>query len=74
MERLIEGADYFVKYMKLPPKIWAFVHPNSDGTFLVFLDPRRSYSQQKRDIDHEIRHIIRDDLYRGAPIWEIEAP
>lgn len=74
MERLIEGADYFVRYMKLPPKIWAFVHPNSDGTFLVFLDPRRSYSQQKRDIDHEIRHIIRDDLYRDDPIWEIEAP
>lgn len=74
MERLIEGADFFVKYMKLPPKIWAFVHPNSDGTFLVFLDPRRSYSQQKRDIDHEIRHIIRDDLYRDAPISEIESP
>ena len=74
MKKLTEGQDYFIRYMNLPPRIWAFVHPNNDGTFLVFLDPRRSFSQQKRDLDHEIRHIIRDDLYRDDPIWEIESP
>lgn len=72
MERLIENADFFVQYMNLPPKIWAFVTPNSDGTFTIILDPRRSYSQQKCDLDHEIRHIIRDDFYNGRPIYEVE--
>ena len=72
MERPVEGIDFFVRYMELPPKIWAFVHPNDDGTFSVFLDPRRSYSQQKCDLDHEIQHIIRDDFYNGRPIYEIE--
>lgn len=72
MGRLIEGVDYFVRYMNLPPKIWAFVTPNNDGTFSVFLDPRRSYSQQKCDLDHEIRHIFRDDFYNGLPIYICE--
>lgn len=72
MERPVEGIDFFVRYMELPPKIWAFVHPNDDGTFSVFLDPRRSYSQQKCDLEHEIRHIFRDDFYNGRPIYDIE--
>lgn len=68
----LENCDYFVRYQQLPPKIWAFVTPNNDGTFTIVLDPRRSYSQQKCDLDHEIRHIIRDDFYNGRPIHEIE--
>lgn len=72
MKRLIEGVDYFVRFMNLPPKIWAFVTPNNDGTFSVFLDPRRSFSQQKCDLDHEIRHIFRDDFYNGLPIYICE--
>lgn len=68
----LEGCDYFIYYMEMPPKIWAFVQPNDDGTFSVFLDPRRSNSQQKCDLDHEIRHIIRDDLYNGLPIYICE--
>lgn len=72
MERPVEGIDFFVRYMELPPKIWAFVCPNDDSTFSIYLDPRRSYSQQKCDLDHEIRHIFRDDFYNGKPICEIE--
>lgn len=72
MERPVEGIDFFVRYMELPPKIWSFVCPNDDSTFSIYLDPRRSYSQQKCDLDHEIRHIFRDDFYNGRPICEIE--
>lgn len=72
MKKLIEGIDFFVRYMQLPKKVWAMVTPNSDSTYSVYIDPRRSYSQQKCDLDHEIRHIIRDDFYNGRPIYEIE--
>jgi len=70
---LIEGVDYFVRYMELPPGIFAFVTPNDDCTFSVYLDPRRSYEQQAEDIDHELRHILRDDFYNGLPICIVEA-
>lgn len=72
MERLIENCDYFIHYMNLPPKIWAFVTPNNDSTFSIYIDPRRSYSQQKCDFAHEIKHILCDDLYNGLPIHLVE--
>lgn len=68
----IENCDYFIRYMKLPPKIWAFVMPNSDGTYSIYLDPRRSREQQIEDYIHELKHILNDDLYNGLPIYICE--
>ena len=69
----IEECDYWIRYMQLPPKIYAFVHPNSDGTYIIFLDPRRSRDQQIEDYIHELMHIVNDDFYNGQPIWIVEA-
>lgn len=68
----IENCDYFIRYLKLPPKIWAFITPNDDGTFSIYLDPRRSREQQLCDWEHELWHIIRDDFYNGEPIYFCE--
>lgn len=69
----IEGADYWIRYKVLPPKIFAFVYDNGDGTYLIFLDPRRDFDHQLDDWEHEIWHIIHDDFYNGLPIQRIEA-
>lgn len=68
----IEGADYWIRYMVLPPKIFAFVHDNGDGTYIIVLDPRRSFEQQLDDWEHELWHIIHDDFYNGLPIQKVE--
>ena len=70
---LIENVDYFIYWMKMPPGIYAFVTPNNDTTYSVYLDPRRSFDQLMQDLDHELRHIIRDDFYNGLPIYIVEA-
>lgn len=69
---LLENADYFIRYMEMPSGIYACVTPNDDGTFSVYLDPRRSHDQQLADCSHEIRHIANDDFYNGLPIQEVE--
>lgn len=69
----IEGADYWVRYMKMPPRVYAFVHPNNDGTYIIFLDPRRSRDQQIEDYIHEMMHILNEDFYNGLPIQIVEA-
>ncbi len=69
----IEGCDYFIYYMKMPPKIYACVCENDDGTYTIFLDPRRSREQQLEDYVHEIWHIIRDDMHSFLPVSVIEA-
>ena len=68
----IENCDYFIRYMKLPPKVWAFIMPNDDGTFSIYLDPRRSREQQIEDYLHELKHILDDDFYNGLPIYICE--
>lgn len=69
---LIENADYYIYLIIMPPKIYSFVRPNSDGTFSIYLDPRRSYLQRKSDLDHELNHIRNGDFYNGLPIQSIE--
>ena len=72
MEMPIEECDYWIRYMELPPKIYAFVHPNSDGTYLIFLDPRRSREQQIEDYIHELMHILNGDFYNDLPMQIVE--
>ena len=69
---LIENADYFVRYKELPKGIHAFVMPNDDSTFSVYIDPRRSYDQQREDYRHEVKHIENNDFYNGEPIQLVE--
>lgn len=69
----IEDCDYWIRYMELPPKVYAFVHPNNDGTYIIFLDPRRSRDQQIEDYIHELMHILNEDFYNGLPIQIVEA-
>lgn len=73
INRLIEGVDYFLYWMKMPPGIYAFVVTNPDNTYSVYLDPRRSFDQLLKDLEHELNHIIREDFYNGRPIWVVEA-
>lgn len=73
MKKLLEGFDYFIYMMPMPKGIYACVVTNPDGTYSVYLDPRRSWDQLVADLDHELDHIIREDFYNGLPIWVVEA-
>lgn len=68
----IEQADYFIVMMHLPPKIYAFVRSNGDSTYTVYLDPRRDFFHRLDDYEHELWHIIHDDLFSDKSIAEIE--
>ena len=69
----VQGIDYYVYYQIMPPGIYACVATNPDGTYTIWLDPRRTPEQLRGDLDHELRHIIRDDFYNDLPIQIIEA-
>jgi len=73
MTRPIQGIDYYVYYQIMPPGVYACVATNPDGTYTIWLDPRRTPEQLRDDLAHELRHIIRDDFNNGLPIHRIEA-
>ena len=68
----IENCDYFLRMIDLPDGIFAMLVSNGDGTTSLYLDPRRSWEQQLDDYEHELWHIVRDDLYTDKPIQVVE--
>ena len=72
MKKLIEGVDYFIYFMRFPPTIFSCVATNPDGTFTIYLDPRRTAFQQAKDLKHEIDHILKNDFYNNKPIQMVE--
>lgn len=69
----IEGADYFIVLMRMPPKIYAYVRSNGDTTYTIYLDPRRDFDHLLDDWEHEVWHILRNDLFSDDPVWVLEA-
>lgn len=68
----IEDADYFIKVIPFPLPVPAFVHLNSDGTYTVFLNANMDFEHQLDGMEHEIWHILHDDLYGDKDIRTVE--
>lgn len=68
----IEDCDYFIRVIKFPVPIPAFVLLNSDGTYSLYLNADFDFCTQLDGYEHELWHIIRDDLYSEKSIEEIE--
>ena len=69
---LVEGADYFIRVVNLPPRCGGVVSPNPDGTFNIYINARKDVDAQLEAYIHEYEHIADDDFYNGAPLHEIE--
>lgn len=73
MQMAIEGTDYFVRLVDFPTcASGGIVMLNDDGTYSVYLNARCSRAQNSDSMDHELRHILRGDLYRAVPVTEKE--
>ena len=68
----IEDADYFVRVVKFPVPICACLSLNPDGTYSLYLNADMDFDHWIDGWEHEIWHILRDDLYGDKDIAEIE--
>ena len=68
----IEDADYFVKVIPFPIPVPAFLHLNSDDTYVLFLNANMDYDHWLNGWEHEMMHIVRDDMYGDKDILDIE--
>lgn len=68
----IEGADFFVRIVRLPVGIRGALTLNEDGTYNLYLSDLLDYEQRIDTYTHEYWHIIREDFWNGKPIWVIE--
>ena len=62
---LIRNCDYFVREVPFPPGVVVngMLILNDDGTYSVYLNSRASEEQRREALLHELRHLMRGDLY-----------
>jgi len=77
MRDLIEGVDYFLRFVRFPTRANpGAVIPNDDGTYDIYINTQYYPETEwvRRIVDHEIRHIILGHFDAlGRTIAEIES-
>lgn len=68
----LEGRDYFVVVMPFHVPIPAAIRLNSDGTYTLYLNSEYDFAHWLDGYEHEMWHMIRDDLYGEKQIEDIE--
>lgn len=70
---VIEGADYFIRVVDLPPRVKGICSPNEDGTYNVYFNAR--YGLRLEHLEtflHEEAHMEGDDFFSDKDIREVE--
>lgn len=69
----IENCDYFIHLVDFPTcASGGCVVLNDNGTYTILLNAHCSRRQNEDSMIHELRHILRGDLYSSLPVSELE--
>ena len=68
----VEGMDYFVRVMSFGVPVPAFIRLNSDGTYSLYLNQDYDFEHWLNSWEHELWHMIRDDMFSDKSVAEIE--
>ncbi len=63
---------YVVRYIELPCTLPGVTVRSADGCCNVYINARLSQEQQKRALEHEMIHVLREDFDNGRPLEEVE--
>ncbi len=67
-------TEIIVRRIPLPPHVRAFTMPDAQGDYNVYINSCLSEEQQRSSLQHELRHIRRDDFFRrDGTVKELEA-
>ena len=65
-------GDIFIRYVKLPASVKAFTMTDGNDDYNVYVNSELNSIEQKKAIDHEIRHINGDHFYRETTVYTDE--
>ena len=63
--------DVFVNVVPLPGRVKGLIKAVPDGE-LILINEYLSEKAKAETLEHELRHLSRDDLYNGQPVQEVE--
>ena len=66
------SEEYCVRMVDLPCPVKALVRYDAEGFPNIYVNARLSLEEQKKAVEHELRHIRRDDMNNAASIRSVE--
>ncbi|MBR3767358.1 MAG: hypothetical protein IKL10_03850 [Clostridia bacterium] len=64
--------NVFIRKIPLPFGVRAFTVPDAQGDYNVYINEKLSFEQQKKSLEHEMKHIINGDFQKETTAVEIE--
>lgn len=66
-------GEYIVRLVDMPCSVNGVTVLDEDGFANIYINSRLSHDQQQEAIQHELRHIHRDDFYKlDEPLEAVE--
>lgn len=69
----LEDCDYFIRLIPFPTNVPAFIRLNTDGTYSLYLNSLLDRDHHIDGYEHELWHMIHDDLYGDKDIHALES-
>ena len=70
---MIEGADYRVIFLPFPGDVLGSVRIDAEGFATVYINEALAPRARQEVLEHELRHIRRNDFYNDMSIYAVEA-
>lgn len=64
--------DIYIRYVKLPITVRGITSEDENGDYNIYINSLMSSDQQQLTIDHEMKHIERNDFASDENIYVIE--
>lgn len=65
--------EFCIRLIDLPFSIKAMVVLDEEGFPNIYVNSHLSYEEQKKAVQHEFKHILRNDAYNQDSIFAIES-
>lgn len=64
--------EFETRLINLPYRVRGLTTVDENGDPMIYLNARLTIEQHKKTYDHEVEHIVNDDLHNAKPIEEVE--
>lgn len=70
---MLTDGDFVVRLVSFPGSVHGALRVDSDCFGNIYINDALAPEAKRRAFAHEIRHLLREDLFSDAPIEEVES-
>nr|DAT81722.1 MAG TPA: IrrE N-terminal-like domain [Caudoviricetes sp.] len=67
-----DDNNIYIYHVDMPYSVTSSVVENEDGSYTIYINSRMSYEKQLEGYEHELRHIMNNDLEYCNDVQKVE--